>query len=99
MSMDQTALRNRLIVASGMWRESTQESLPRMRPGDPAAQIQAFELELVAMLGRHATPETARDVAAKTWDLVGERPDADPVKQQVVELHGELARLSHVERW
>lgn len=99
MSIDPTALRNRLIVASGMWREFTEEPLPRMQPGDPAAQIEAFELELVAMLGRQATPETARDVAAKTWDLVGERPDADSVKQRVVELHGELSRLSHVERW
>ena len=41
-----------------------------------------------------ATPQTARDVADKTWDLVHARPDDDPVKQAVVECHEALARLS-----
>ena len=42
---------------------------------------------------RQATPETARQVADKTWDLVHDRPDDDPVKRRVVECHEALARL------
>ena len=38
--------------------------------------------------------ETARDVADKTWDLVHDRPEDDPVKRRVVECHEALARLS-----
>ena len=38
--------------------------------------------------------ETARDVADKTWDLVHDRSDDDPVKRRVVEAHEALARLS-----
>ena len=38
--MDPIQLRNRLLVATGMWREATGEPLPRMPPGDPAEQIQ-----------------------------------------------------------
>ena len=40
LPMDQIELRNRLLVATGMWKEATGEPLPRMAPGDPAAQIQ-----------------------------------------------------------
>jgi hypothetical protein len=65
-----------------------------MAPGEPAAQLAAFELTLVDMLCAKATPETARDVADKTWDLVHDRRDEDPVKQRVVECHEALARLS-----
>jgi hypothetical protein len=82
-------LRNRLVMATQMWREGTQEPLPRMPPGDPAV-----ELKLVDMLCAQATPDTARDVADKTWDLVHDRPDDDPVKRRVVECHEALARLS-----
>ena len=60
--MDPKALKNRLLLASSLWRE--------------------------------ATRETAREVAAKTWDLVHDRPDDDPVKQRVVRCHDELARLA-----
>jgi hypothetical protein len=92
--MSQAALRNRLLIASAMWKEATEDPLPRMPPGDPADQVQAFELKLVDMLCAKATPETARQVADQTWDLVHDRPDEDPVKQRVTECHEALARLS-----
>lgn len=87
-------LRNRLVLATTMWREATAEPLPRMPAGTPAEQLDAFELRLVDMLCGKATPQSARDVADKTWDLVHDRPDDDPVKQRVVECHEALARLS-----
>jgi hypothetical protein len=87
-------LRNRLAMATQMWREATDEPLPRMPPGDPADQLAAFELKLIDMLCAQATPQTARDVADKTWDLVHDRPDEDAVKRRVVECHEALARLS-----
>lgn len=87
-------LRNRLVMATQMWRQGTDDPLPRMAPGDPAEQIEAFELKLVDMLCSRATPQTARDVADKTWDLVHDRADEDPVKRRVVECHEALARLS-----
>ena len=92
--MDPKALRNRLVMATSMWREATETPLPKMEPGDPAQQIQAFELQLVEMLFREATSETARKTADQTWDLVHDRPDDDPVKRRVVEGHEALARLS-----
>jgi hypothetical protein len=94
--MDQITLRNRLLVATGMWKEATGDPLPRLPPGDPAAQIQSFELKLVERLWENATPETARDVADRTWDLVHDRPDSDPVKQRVVECHEALARMTRL---
>jgi hypothetical protein len=87
-------LRNRLLVATGMWRETTGEPLPRLAPGDPDAQLEQFELLLVNRLSESATPETARDVADRTWDLVHDRPDSDPVKRRVVEIHEALARMT-----
>jgi hypothetical protein len=87
-------LRNRLVMATQMWKEATAEPLPRMQPGDPAKQLSDFELRLVDMLCAQATAETARDIADKTWDLVHDRKDEDPVKQRVVECHEALARLS-----
>lgn len=92
--MDPAALRNRLLLASAMWREATDDPLPRMPPGNPEGQIQGFELQLVQRLCGQATAETARKVAGQTWDLVHDRPDTDPVKQRVVECHESLARLS-----
>lgn len=94
--MDQIQLRNRLLVATGMWRETTGEPLPKMPPGDPADQIEQFELRLVDRLWDLATPETAREIADRTWDLVHDRPDSDPVKQRVVECHEALARMTHL---
>ena len=87
-------LRNRLVMATQMWREATADPLPRMPPDDPVAQLQGFELKLVNMLWDSATPQTARDIADKTWDLVHDRADEDPVKRRVIECHEALARLS-----
>jgi hypothetical protein len=87
-------LRNRLVMATQMWKEATTAPLPRMEPGAPSEQLAAFELTLVDMLCAQATAETARDVADKTWDLVHDRSDEDPVKRRVVECHEALARLS-----
>jgi hypothetical protein len=87
-------LRNRLVMATQMWRQATPKPLPRMAPGNPHDQLREFELKVVEMLWEQATPQTARDVADKTWDLVHDRPDDDPVKRRVVECHEALARLS-----
>jgi hypothetical protein len=94
--MDQMQMRNRLLVATGMWKDATGEPLPRMEPGEPLAQIEAFELTLVNRLWEKATPENAREVADRTWDLVHDRPDSDPVKQRVVECHEALARMTRL---
>jgi hypothetical protein len=87
-------LRNRLLLATAMWREATDDPLPRMPAGNPADQMQQFELKLVDLLCAQATPESAREVADKTWDLVHDRSEEDPVKRRVVECHEALARLS-----
>ncbi len=92
--MDPAALRNRLVMATSMWREHTEEPLPKMPPGDPAEQIGGFELKLVEMMFGQATPATARKIADQTWDLVHDRPDDDPVKVRVVAGHEDLARLA-----
>ncbi len=92
--MDPAALRNRLVMATSLWRDHTEEPLPRMPPGDPREQIEGFELKLVEMMFEQATPDSARRVAEQTWDLVHDRPDSDPVKQRVVEGHEALARLA-----
>ena len=92
--MDPASLRNRLVVATNLWREATDDPLPRMPPGDPTEQIEGFELKVVELLFAEATAETARRVAEKTWDIVHDRPEDDPVKQRVVKGHEELARLA-----
>lgn len=94
--MDQITLRNRLLVATGMWKEATGEALPRLAPGDPADQLQSFELQLVNRLCESATPENAREIADRTWDLVHDRSDADPVKKRVIECHEALARMARL---
>jgi len=94
--MDPILLRNRLLVATAMWREAVGEPLPRLEPGEPADQIESFELRLVDRLWETATPDTARDVADRTWDLVYDRPDDDPVKRRVVECHEALARITRL---
>jgi hypothetical protein len=94
--MDPITLRNRLLVATSMWKEATGEPLPRLEPGDPADQLQAFELRLVDRLWELATPENAREVADRTWDLVYDRSETDPVKKRVVELHEALARMTQL---
>ncbi len=92
--MNPAALRNRLVMATSLWRETTDEPLPRMPPGDPLEQLEGFELKMVELLFAEATPETARRVAEKTWDIVHDRPDDDVVKQRVVKGHEGLARLA-----
>ena len=94
--MDQMMLRNRLLVASGMWKETLAEPLPRMEPGDPADQLQSFELKLIDRLWESATPQNAREIADRTWDLVHDREDSDPVKQRVVECHEALAKMTRL---
>jgi hypothetical protein len=94
--MDPITLRNRLLVATGMWKETTGEPLPRLAPGDPAEQIQNFELQLVNRLWESATPDTAREIADRTWDLVHDREDDDVVKRRVVECHDALARMTRL---
>ena len=81
-------------MATAMWREHTEEPLPKMPPGDPAEQISSFELKLVEMMFGKATALSARKVADQTWDLVHDRPDDDPVKVRVVAGHEHLARLA-----
>ncbi len=93
---DPITLRNRLLVATSMWKEAVAEPLPRMPPGDPAEQIQSFELTLVDRLWQSANAENAREIADRTWDLVHDRPDADPVKQRVVACHEALARMTRL---
>jgi hypothetical protein len=95
-AIDPITLRNRLLVATSMWKETTGEPLPRLDPGDPADQIQTFELRLVDRLWESATAENAREIADRTWDLVHDRPDGDPVKLRVVECHEALARLTRL---
>jgi hypothetical protein len=92
--MDQITLRNRLLVATSMWREAVGEPLPKLAPGEPAEQLQNFELQVVNRLWEQATPESAREIADRTWDMVHDRADEDPVKQRVVECHEALARLT-----
>jgi hypothetical protein len=92
-AVDAKSLRNRLVIATAMWREATDEPLPKLPKGDPADQIQRLELMVVDLVCREATPLTARETAEKTWDLVHDRPDEDPVKQKVVECHEALAEL------
>ena len=97
--IDQITLRNRLLVATAMWKETIAEPLPRMPPGDPGDQIQNFEITLVDRLWQSATAESAREIADRTWDLVHDRPDNDPVKRRVVECHEALARLTRLGDW
>ena len=69
---------------------------PEASPGDPADQIQSFELKIVDRLWEGATPDNAREVADRTWDLVHDREDSDPVKKRVVECHEALARMTRL---
>ncbi len=92
--MDPGELRNRLLIAANTWKEVTDEPLPKMPAGAPEEQVLGFELKLVDLLCAQATPETARQVADRTWDLVHDRGDDDPVKKRVSECHEALARLS-----
>jgi hypothetical protein len=95
-AMDPITLRNRLLIATAMWKEATGEPLPRLPPGDPADQLQTFELQLVNRLWESASADNAREIADRTWDLVHDRPEDDPVRQRVVECHEALARMTRL---
>ena len=41
------SLRNRLLIATTLWKEAVREPLPKMPPGEPLKQIETFELQLV----------------------------------------------------
>ncbi len=92
--METRSLQNRLLMATTLWREASNDPLPRLAPGDPADQIRELELLVVELLCREATRDNAREVADKTWDLVYDRADDDPVRKRVVECHDHLAKLS-----
>jgi hypothetical protein len=81
-------------MATTLWREASNDPLPRLAPGDPADQIRELELLVVDLLCREATRDNAREVADKTWDLVYDRAEDDPVRKRVVECHDHLAKLS-----
>ena len=92
--METRSLQNRLLMATTLWREATSDPLPRLAPGDPADQIRELELLVVELLCREATRDNAREVADKTWDLVYDRAEDDPLRKRVVECHDHLAKLS-----
>jgi hypothetical protein len=92
--MEARSLQNRLLIATTLWREATDDPLPRLQPGSPPDQIRELELLVVDLLCREATRDNAREVADKTWDLVYDRADDDPVKKKVVECHEQLAKLA-----
>jgi hypothetical protein len=81
--MEGRSLENRLIIATNTWRDRTEEPLPKLPRGEPAAQVQELELRLVDVLCREATAVNAREVADVTWSLVHDRPDADTVKRRL----------------
>ena len=81
-------------MATAMWREATDEPLPKLPEGEPGEQIQELELRVVDLICSEATALSARDTANKTWDMVHDRADDDPVKQRVIECHDRLAKLA-----
>ena len=92
--METRSLQNRLLMATTLWREASNDPLPRLAPGDPPDQIRELELLVVELLCREATRDDAREVADKTWDIVYDRAEDDPVRKRVVECHDHLAKLS-----
>jgi hypothetical protein len=90
-----SSLQNRLVLATVTWRDLVDEPLPKLPPGEPVGQVEAFELLLVERVCRDATAATSREVAERTWDLVHDRADDDPVKRRVIACHAELAKLLH----
>lgn len=93
-------LRARFERVERAWHETTDRPFPPADPRaqggsseDPVGDLQAAELELVELLARQASAERATDIALRTWELVHDRPRADPVRRRVEELHGELTEL------
>ncbi len=83
------------MIATGMWRDATDEPLPKLPPADPVTQIEEFEIRLVDLLCDRATPDNAREVAERTWDMVHDRPEGERVKDHVTHRHQELAKMAH----
>ena len=81
--MDQIALRNRLLLATAMWKDDTQEPLPKLPPGEPAEQLSSFELLLVDMLCAQGHPGDGAP---------GGRPDLGPGARPLRRRSGEAAR-------
>ena len=91
MHAAQSAARGHRHVEGG-----DRRAAPADGAGRPRRQIQSFELKLVDRLWESATPENAREIADRTWDLVHDRADGDPVKRRVVECHEALARMTRL---
>ena len=93
---DAIALRNRFAMVKGAWDEHLRGvPFPPLGEGTAEAKIQRLELALVDEMRRRATPETAEQAADGMWGLVHDRPEDDPVKLRVTQLHERLARMGH----
>ncbi len=90
------ALRNRFAMVKGAWEDHLRGvPFPQLGEGTAEQKIERLELALVEQMRARATPETAEQAADAMWGLVHARPEDDPVKLRVAELHQELARLGH----
>ena len=93
---DAIALRNRFAMVKGAWEDHLRGvPFPQLGEGTAEQKIERLELALVDEMRNRATPENAEQAADAMWSLVHARPDDDPVKHRVTELHEELARLGH----
>jgi hypothetical protein len=93
---DPIALRNRFAMVKGAWEDHLRGvPFPQLGEGTAEQKIERLELALVEQMRARATPETAEQAADAMWGLVHARPEDDPVKMRVAELHLELAQLGH----
>ena len=72
-------------MATAMWREATDDPLPKMPPGRAGRSdrgTSSFSWSRCCSPRRRPRPR--RKVADLTWDLVHDRDDGDPVKRRVV---------------
>lgn len=93
---DPIALRNRFAMVKGAWDDHLRGvPFPPLGEGTAEEKIERLELALVDEMARRATPETAEQAADAMWGLVHDRPDTDPVKLRVTQLHEQLARMGH----
>ena len=91
--MDPAALRNRLVMATAMWREATEEPLPQdAARATPRSRSRDSSSSWSRCCSPRPRPRPRRKVADQTWDLVHDRPDDDPVKRRVVAGHEALAQ-------
>ena len=94
--MDPITLRNRCWSPPGCGRRRPASRCPGWLRATPPTRSRASSCKLVDRLWESATPENAREIADRTWDLVHDRPDDDPVKRRVVECHEALARMTRL---